>query len=133
MKIIQNDLCEKCEKETEDLYHLLFNCQTVRNLWKDIESFLRTYTKETLHLDLKTIFLGYEGSKNHQLINYIILLTKSYIYKEKQRKRALVMQGVLNFYKMKFEVGLIIATKNGKVKEYRSMWKPLEQAFNCNM
>ena len=130
MKIINYEHCERCNSDTENLYHMLFSCRSIQRFWKELEILWKKYTDETIKIDLKLVFLGYFGHKNHRLLNYIILLSKSYIYKEKIQKRIPSVQGAIHYFQVKYSAGLIIAKRNEKEKSFNAMWKPLKRLFD---
>ena len=80
--------------------------------------------------DLKMIFLDYSGQNHFKLLNYIILVSKSYIYKEKLQKRIPSFSAAIPYFQMKYNSEFMIAKKTGKLRPFEFMWKPLKGAFN---
>lgn len=128
MKIINYDYCERCKSETENLYHMLFDCELIKGFWKDLENFWKLHTHESIQLNLKVIFVGYLEERKY-LLNYIILLSKSYIYKERLQQRIPSIQGAIAHFQIKYETEKLIAKRNGREKSFDSRWKPLASAF----
>lgn len=84
LRIQDSDLCSRCA-EKEDMFHLFFECPTVKNFWDSVASWLdeKAGIKEFPEdLAEEEFLLGVvERNGDFSLLNYIILFAKFYIYK----------------------------------------------------
>ena len=78
--LIEDEHCDKCN-DVETIQHLLMECETLENLWSDVERWSREKVNRRLHSDLVSTILGNEDNKF--LANYIIKVVKHEIYKGK--------------------------------------------------
>ena len=62
----------------EDLYHLFFNCSSVRVFWNRFAVWWSDISGENLSLSLKDIIIGFLHRKD--LLNYLIILGKITIW-----------------------------------------------------
>lgn len=76
---ISEDKCSFCNSEPEALHHLLFHCGLVTPFWKDLEYFFFLLTRKFVHLTLQDVMIGIIHA-NYPLLNYLILVAKSYIW-----------------------------------------------------
>ena len=82
VKIKDNDLCDFCKIEKEDVYHLFYECNVVRKFWREFECYWNIKTGHPLKLSLKEIILG-KTDLQGDLLNYCILVAKQYILTSK--------------------------------------------------
>ena len=69
MKIINYDQCERCKSKTENLYHMMFECEMIRKFWKNVEALWERCTGEKITLNLKHVFVGFLGEKRNNILN----------------------------------------------------------------
>ena len=84
MKIQNNDKCTFCNTESETIEHLFYDCIIVSPIWEIIVSWLNEKLSIELQIERHEYILGILHSDKR--INLIIMLVKSYIYKQKCRK-----------------------------------------------
>ena len=78
---VDNDRCTFCGLGTKTIIHVLFSCNKVKEFWLVMKNWLRIQANVILHLTIKNaIFVKQE---NNELLNYILLLGKYFIYKTK--------------------------------------------------
>ena len=79
-------LCKfNCGQE-ETIEHLFFHCQKVKKLWTDLSEFI--FPAAVIEVEkLKIIFGNFSNRKINTKENYLILLTKFYIWRERCAKR----------------------------------------------
>ena len=78
---VDNDRCTFCSLETETIIHVLFNCNKVKEFWLAMKNWLRIQANVILHLTIKNVI--FSKQENNELLNYILLLGKYFIYKTK--------------------------------------------------
>ena len=80
IKRIETDKCSYCNKESESIAHLLFDCEKVKEFWNMLKIWLYNNANINLQLDYKSIIF----SACSQALEYFISVTaKYYIYKSK--------------------------------------------------
>ncbi|MCG7875526.1 MAG: reverse transcriptase domain-containing protein [Candidatus Thiodiazotropha endolucinida] len=87
--IASSALCDFCLMDIESINHLFWECRHVQHFWMDLSNLLQECNLD-LALNLKTITFGItHGLKklDTQVKNYIILLGKYYIFKNKYQKK----------------------------------------------
>ena len=121
--ISQVDSCTFCGEEEETISHLLYSCPMVYELWvKLVEWLEQKFSQTRISLDLKSVLLNRLEQKKTSAINFICLITKQYIYKEK------CINGALNFGALKTHISHIenvekyIAKKNDRLAKHYFKW-----------
>ena len=115
MRLIDSPNCQHCG-ETDTLIHFFTECNYIANFWNDLQNWVSTIYNERgpLILSTKTILFGHEGTSDYvKVVNYIILLSKYFIYvKRLQNDFNLDLQAFLSFLRYKLSIEKNIATKN---------------------
>ena len=93
MKIRQSGLCSFCDKETESISHLFWECESVLRFWNNLSLLVSESNVLRLDFNQRNILLGI--SKGLLSVNYLILVGKYYIYKCKFRHDIEKMHGVV--------------------------------------
>ena len=77
----ENDQCTFCAKQTEGVIHLFWECEIVKELWKELCTFVeKEYKINNLRMNvINVIFNDIAEGKRH-IANFICLITKQYIY-----------------------------------------------------
>ena len=91
MNIVDNDNCNICCQYSETLHHLFITCNPIKQLWRDLEKWIKTKINSTITFEPSTIILGYLNNDNRSIpLNTIILITKSYIFWCSRKKTNLI-------------------------------------------
>ena len=118
-----SDKCSFCGTYTEDLYHLFFNCSSVRVFWNRFAVWWSDISGENLSLSLKDIIIGFLHRKD--LLNYLIILGKITIWECRKNKIPPKLRLFLHKVEAKQEVEKIIAIKNRKLRDFYTRWELL--------
>ena len=79
-----SELCYFCHENRETIMHLLYNCQIVKELWSRVEIFLiECMGISNITIDEKNVFWNKIVPNRRSVGNFICLLTKQYIYRQK--------------------------------------------------
>ena len=88
---VSNGLCNMCKSRRETLYHLFWECDRIKLIWKKVENDFKLFG-ETLKcnilrrdLNYKDIVLGLECRNGQGLINAIIFECKWQIWKARNK------------------------------------------------
>ena len=118
-----NNLCSFCEREKETMIHCLVKCNLVQDLWCRVEHFVNNYSKDNATFDPTGIlFNQVVRRKPKHIKNFVVLVTKQYIYKQK------CLNLPLNFTDLKHCVWSLqnkeryIAVKNNHLDKYLLKW-----------
>lgn len=75
--------CSYCDS-VDTLQHFFYTCQPVYALWNALSSWLTNYVDLHIQLDARTLLFGIPRSTKQSLvINFVILSTKFYIYRQR--------------------------------------------------
>ena len=104
-----SDKCSFCGAYSENLYHLFFNCSTVRAFWNRFTVWWSDVGGENLSLTLKDIIIGLLHRTD--VLNYLIILGKITIWESRKNKISPNFRLFLLKVEVKKEVEKIIAIK----------------------
>ena len=123
MNIEQNNLCTFCGEEVEKLEHLFWQCNTVNTFWENIEQWIYDQNNYLINIDkVRAIFGILNASKIYIPVNYILTVTRYYIYNCKLNENNLTIQGWQRFVKQYLEVEKMIAIKNDTYMQFNTNW-----------
>ena len=97
-KFIESDLCTFGKMEKESLSHLFWLCPIVRNLWEEVKMFIEDRFNIDIDLNVVTIILNELCVPISHVGNFICLITKQYIYRQRCMKKE------LNFVQLKAQI-----------------------------
>ena len=98
-QIKQSNLFTFCGRVKESYLHLFVYCTEVSKIWIAIEEFMYEYSQDEIHFDTDTVMWNrIIPTKVTHIKNFICLITKHYIYKQR------CMGNKLNFYELKGEI-----------------------------
>ena len=118
-----SDKCSFCGTYSENLYHLFFNCSTVRAFWNRLTVWWSDLGGENLSLTLKDIIIGLLHRTD--VLNYLIILGKITIWESRKNKISPNVRLFLLKVEVKQEVEKIIAIKNRKLRDFYKRWELL--------
>ena len=123
MKIIQNNLCSFCRALPETIEHLFWHCTVVTEFWESIESWLHETIQFSLNINKQTALFGitYNVIANKS-INYILILTRYYIYKCRINNKQLSLQVWRKEVKQFLNIEKYIAIKNSNYEKFARNW-----------
>ena len=124
MNIKQNNLCTFCNEEIEKLEHLLWQCNTVNTFWENVEQWIYDKTDYFITIDKVRAIFGIPNiSKPSIPVNYLLTVTRYYIYNCKLNENNLTIPGWQVFIKQYLEVEKLIAIKNDTFRQFNTFWE----------
>ena len=78
-KIRQSNLCSFCDKETESISHLFWECESVLRFWNSLSLLVSETNVLQIDFNQRNILFGI--SKGLLSVNFLILVGQYYIYK----------------------------------------------------
>jgi len=119
--VSQDDLCSFCGIHIEDMQHLFFYCDKSRDIWINLENIINNKTSINVSFSLKEILFGLPASVFTPL-NYIILVTKYYLYSCSKRRENVHIFALMNYLRDKYCIEKYIAQRNMKSNKFLVKW-----------
>lgn len=127
IKKIDSEICTYCKEQPEKIYHLFLTCPKVRHFWNELRAWLYTNIKIDISLDDRKILFSFDGKND--LVNYIYVLAKFYIYQNKFISMNISIQGFINLLKKKMLSEKYVSFINNKLSKFFKKWSPLYNYF----
>ena len=124
---VENNLCSFCQKDIENIHHLLCTCDTVKVFWDNFKKWVGERINTEVNLSDKDII--YSAFSKCSLLNYLIVLAKYYIYKNKFYHKTLNIKGFESYVKVKFKNEMYIAKINNTYDKFLGMWSSIYHYF----
>ena len=122
INITQSNKCETCEN-IDTIEHYIYFCNPVKNIWGQIEKWWNNISECKVILTKKHVIFGiYYDLKYFKAINYVILLAKLYIYKQKLNNSILSFDNFVLYLKYNLKVEQYICEKNGDKIKFEKTW-----------
>ena len=87
VKIQNYNKCQLCNDSPETISHLFSQCNKVLELWNNVKQWVTNRTSIYLELNDTTKILGYTTyDENFWAINFILIVTRFYIYWSSKKK-----------------------------------------------
>lgn len=120
---IDSSFCDYCHRHSETIFHLFIECEKVKRFWNLLNVWLTEYSNLSLNLETKNILFAFQDKK--QLINYIFVIAKYYIYVNKFSGRELNLDIFKALLKRKFQSERYIAHINNTMGSFLAKWASL--------
>ena len=123
--VVSSNLCYFCVREEETLNHLFFECQCVQDLWANVINYLeKEYpdVSRSLNFNIQNVILNRLIKGKGKIINFICLVTKQYIYRQRCQKGNLSFVALERHIKQMENVEKYIAIKNNRLNVHVKKW-----------
>ena len=117
-----NNVCTLCSKECETITHLFVECECVTPIWLHIECFLANSVGVNIKLTSRDKLWGCILSKKRQVVNFILLAVRQYIYRQRCLRKDLSFTSLKSEILTLKNIEKYIAIKNNKEKQYTRKW-----------
>ena len=114
------DLCND-KQNKQDMLHLLYCCKYSRSIWTGLEKMFIDANEE-IDLTMSNVIYNRVHAKSAHIINFIVLLTKFTIFRNKCRNLCTTITDVRNEIKLYHDIEFYIATKNDKITKFEKKW-----------
>ena len=125
--IEDSNICTYCQ-EIDALSHYFVQCESVRGFWNSLKAlFLRTF-EFCINFTVLDILLGipnYGKNKDIDILNFVILFAKSYIYSSKRDEMAIDFYTFLVKLKTRMVIEEYRCNIYDKHVEIETMWARL--------
>jgi len=130
--IVSSSLCEFCNSNPDSIAHMFWECQHIQIFWTSFtDTFLKKLNVEN-NINFNCIVfcnLLEQNQDNYLLVNYLILLAKYFIFKEKCQNHIPVISGFKSYVKDKQLVEDVIASMKQKQNDFNKKWQLYQQLF----
>ena len=121
--MVESNLCTFCAQTEETVLHLMWYCSQVQELWQEIFKYISNrYKGEILAVRVTNIIFNSIVQKKCHAINFICLITKQYIYRQKCQKNMLQPVELIRQIKNLESIEKYIAVKNNRLSTHRKKW-----------
>ena len=130
MKIVDSDTCTFCKTSPQTIIHLFCDCPIIKTLWTDLSGWISSRSTFNVDFSPVVIVLGYLNKNNiQQVINIIILLTKSYIFWCFQQLKSPNILDLQKRIKDTYNTEKTLAVLHDKSDTFESHWLPFADLF----
>ena len=131
-KLTNSNFCNFCSEYIETIEHLFWECRVIQHLWNILNN-LFTSLNVNIHLNIKVISFGVLGnSKKNNIVNFLIVLMKFYIYGMKLRNSTPVFEGYLYYVDLRYKIERQIAFMNDRLPIHEQKWHLLKEIMNLS-
>jgi len=125
-----NDLCTFCNKESESIIHLFLECERVKPILIQLQTWITDKLGITATFNKNNILFGLDLRKCNHAINLILILTKFYIYKKRCQNSypsfLQLQKEIENYHNLE----RFIYLKEFNYQQYRSKWQVWKNLFD---
>ena len=122
-KVIDSPYCNSCPDEVDDLIHHFVDCKGLNNFWNSLESWWNRTGNYQVKITNKHIIFGfYYDIYSFSSINFVILLAKSYIYRQVYLEHTVDFYNFLPLLKSKLEIEKSICISSGRSQSFDDKW-----------
>lgn len=125
-KLVPSNLCDFCSMATETVKHMFWECYIIQKFWVELHRYLNIKGIQTRPLTFQMISFGtFEiepETRKRNVINYLMILAKYYIFKSKCNKLLPSFVNFVPFLQQKIDVEKIIATQKNKLGIFNNKW-----------
>ena len=122
LKVSDTELCEFCGL-SDTIEHYLYQCDKIGNFWSELQMWYNSISDVKVILTCKHVIFGlyYDNSAFHA-INYIILLGKQYIRRQKYKDSPISIINFLVHLRIKLDIEREICKNNNSIDIFNKKW-----------
>ena len=125
IKYVESDVCTFCHYEKETITHLFWDCIYINPLWGEFAAWYNDKQSENIVLDIVDVLFG--KSNACATLNMLIILMKSFIYKQCVNKSTVGINGFISYLKYYQTIEKYIYLKKNMIQKFDSVWN------NCKL
>lgn len=117
-------LCDFCSMNIQTLNHLFWECPQVQHFWSEVSNFMSSYDI-TITFTLHNIIFGILSSNakpETQVRNFIILLGKYFIFKNKCQKKPVLFTQFKSYFKQRLKIEKEIYFIKDRIAQFDKKW-----------
>ena len=128
-----SEMCYFCKEEKETISHMIWGCEKVQEMWKNVYKYIETrFLKKELVYEVKAVILNKITEPRHHVANFVCLIVKQYIYRQRCQEKEISFQGVKAVICQMENIEKYIAMKNGKIAVHYKKWSTTPQSDECS-
>ena len=129
-KIKTENSCTFCTVVPEKLEHLFWQCPIVMNFWDEVEQWIYVKCNYLINIDkVKAIFGILNSNEWFRPLNYILILTRFFIYKCRIKNKQPTITGWKNEVKTLIMTEKMIAIKKCRIDKFMRNWNKWLRIF----
>ena len=117
-KLKESDMCSFCDKESETVLHLFFECECVQPILRTVARKYNEITGKEVQLDLSQVMFG------RGILGCLVLIYKQYVYRNRCLQKKLCAYEYVREVNHTMNIEKYYAVKEGKLKRYFCKWEP---------
>ena len=121
-QLLDHETCDQCN-EIETIGHLIYECNPIRNLWTEVLNWLSRRTGKRIEICLENVLMG--NKKYNYCINYVMIVTKNEIYKQRWINRTPSLIEIKYKLKKYMETDIYIGTTTDTLEKTLGKWSPI--------
>lgn len=123
-KIKQDNSCSFCKQFPEKIEHLFWYCEIVQEFWDKIEYWISDKSEYIVNIHKHSAIFGIPFNKIFNIpVNYILILTRYYIYKCRIYNKQLNLKAWKNEVKNFLQIEKMVAIKNDNYEKFAKDWE----------
>ena len=123
MEIKDSNKCPLCYTEMEDMKHAFLECNKVKNLWKDLENWIKDKTQKTVKLSHIDKIFGRQNAE--ELIDKIIICTKVVVFNNRKNGKIHHIEDVKRLLFRQLKIEEYQADLNQNHLQFTEVWDPV--------
>jgi hypothetical protein len=119
----------------DTLEHFFWHCKKAKTLWNQVFGWWTEEANISIPLQTYEILFGLPNDEKDPILNqlnYILQMTRYYIYKSKMSKQEMTLIQLLLMCRDNITLEYKIKQNCGTQQTYTKKWTPLIQAVTCN-
>ena len=128
-KISSTSNCTFCGEYKETIPHILYECTEVKTMWGRLEGWMQINMPGVINISLKNIVLNKISVPKRNIKNFICLVVKQFIYRQRCASSSVKYTDVLRYIKSIESVEKFNAVKTGNLQKHKKKWCPYSNAL----
>ena len=130
IKVRNCKLCRLCRQKTETIDHLFAECCKVTDLYKNIENWINLKLNLKVEINRMMKILGHVlQDLNFWPLNFILLVTRYYIFEQAVNEKPLNIYRLQNIIKYKYLEQECLSVCNSTSTAFRKSWHMWKSLF----
>lgn len=124
LRVREDNLCTFCGLLPEKIEHLFWHCHVVTEFWESVERWVLQKGQFLLNVNKQSAIFGKTYNLlSNKAINYILIVTRFYIYKCRIGNKQLNLHAWKNEIRQYILIEKLIAIKNNVFDKFSKVWQ----------
>lgn len=125
MKLKNDPLCYYCQLHEETITHLFWQCEKIKLFLKELIQWLKSNNIKC-EISEEYFILGLRKSNISEILRFIILYAKYYIYITRCNQQVLLLDVYKRKLLLMYKIHMEISISNNKLVEFLEDWRPYQ-------